>query len=261
MTGGAALELLLAGSLLASLSGLLVAAACARRRGQRLDSIVRPLHELRGALTVLQLGLPARSAGAETIVSQLERARLALDDLDGCLDGKAAESKLGGAELVDLEALITRGARTWSQLASSAGARVRVRWRAGGTLVMGSAGRLGQVVDNLIANAVEHGGGRVLVESEMVGGKVRVAVIDAGLGVPLVAQRSEAAVRSPRGHGLAISRDVITAHGGNLLFERREQGGAVVIELPVVRPDAVRTSRHETKSVPVPASNGTPRAA
>jgi signal transduction histidine kinase len=255
-------ELLLGGGLAASFSGLIVATVCAHRRGQRLGSLAKPLHELRGALTALQLGLPARSAGNDALAPQLERARLALDDLDACLEDKpGAHGELSTAELVDLEALVIRGVRSWSQLASGFGGHVRVRWRAGGVLVMGRSGRLAQAVDNLIANALEHGGGRVLVEGELAGSKVRVAVIDRGQGVSLPAKLGEAVVTSRRGHGLAITREVVAAHGGRLRFERRGQGAAVMIELPVADPDAVRAQPPVTKPVSVHASTSAPRAA
>lgn len=226
VSGRVALELLGAGALAASVAAVALVGACASRRGDRLTSLVRPLHELRGALTGLQLGLFAleRSRSTHRVAwpeVQLERARLALGDLDACLEGRAHGDELARAESVDLKALVLRSARAWSQLAPGRGTQVRVCWRAGTVGVEGHAGRLAQAIENLVANAVEHGRGHVLIEGTLADGRVRVAVVDGGPGVSPPAQRGEAPARAPRGHGLAITRDVIAAHKGKLLFERR----------------------------------------
>lgn len=229
-------------------------------RKRRLRSLAWPLHELRGALTAIQLGLSLEGAvRKDGLLLQVERARLALDDLDSRLERKRDERDK--AELVDINALVLNSTRAWSQLAPCYGARLRASWRVGQVRVRGHAGRLAQALDNVIANALEHGGGDVLVESELVRNRIRIAVADAGEGVAPTARVREAPPRSKRGHGLAITRNAVREHGGQLLFERRGRCAAVVIELPVVELDAAAPARRTTRTLPVQANHGAQRAA
>ncbi len=93
-----------------------------------------------------------------------------------------------------------------------------------------------QVLWNLVLNAVQavdrEGNVTVLAE-RATGGGLRVEVRDDGPGVPAgdveglfatgVSLRAEGT-----GHGLAVSREIVEAHGGALTFEPSESGGARV---------------------------------
>jgi two-component system, OmpR family, sensor histidine kinase MtrB len=101
--------------------------------------------------------------------------------------------------------------------------------------------RLERVVANLVENAELHGRGclRVCVDAE--GESVRIAVEDAGPGVP-VEQRDRIFERFARtgprrvggvGLGLAIVASHVSWHGGRIWVEDREGGGArFVVSLP-----------------------------
>lgn len=247
MSGAPSLELLLAGALAAGLVSLTVMTVHLRQLAERLRSLTRPAHELRGALTALQLGLDAanrRAPGGELrgradgLRAQLERATLALADLDRRRRGDAEPAPQGGEdaspEAVDLAAVVLPSARAWSHLAPGYGARLDVDWRAGPAPIEGPAASLRQALDNLIANALEHGGGHVLVEGDSCGTKARVTISDGGPGVRgLHTGSGRATWRSARGHGLAIAREAIEAHGGTLVIGRGGNGPALVVELPV----------------------------
>jgi anti-sigma regulatory factor (Ser/Thr protein kinase) len=107
----------------------------------------------------------------------------------------------------------------------------------------------------VLANAVEHGGGRVDVSGERADDKVRITVRDEGRAAPPTPRRrtgsfAGAGRRSERGRGLAIAASALDEMGASLeapwLAERRpaerrpaERGGAgaeVRIELPVAEP-------------------------
>jgi signal transduction histidine kinase len=106
--------------------------------------------------------------------------------------------------------------------------------------------RLHQVVSNLLDNADRYAGGAttIVVDSNPSGG-VRIAVEDAGLGVPpqerqLIFERfarGSAAQRqgTPRGSGLglALCANHVELHGGRVYVEDGPLGGArFVVELP-----------------------------
>jgi PAS domain S-box-containing protein len=116
--------------------------------------------------------------------------------------------------------------------------------------VMGDAGRLGQVVDNLVSNALLHGAAPVRVIARSDGDDVVVEVQDAGHGVPpemrerLFERFSTGRARGGTGLGLYIVRQLARAHGGDASYRPPGGGrpGAFVVRLPragaPVAPDA-----------------------
>lgn len=115
------------------------------------------------------------------------------------------------------------------------------------------AARLHQVLDNLIANAIEHGAGGGLIEVvvRQVGGDGLLEVRDHGPGFPpeLLGRAFERFVRGdasrPRGRrgaglGLAVVRLIVEAHEGSVEACNRPEGGASVI---VCLPAAPRRGR------------------
>jgi signal transduction histidine kinase len=113
-----------------------------------------------------------------------------------------------------------------------------------------------QIMLNLLDNAVKHGGrgGRINVCSKRVGEEVQVSVEDAGVGIPRADRarvfepyvRVEGRGAAGAGIGLAVVRDLISAHGGRVWIGDSPLGGARVTvafraEAQVVtRPAAVR---------------------
>jgi signal transduction histidine kinase len=220
-----------------------VLAMRAHRLSLRLRLLARPLHELRGALAAFELGVTTMERTTETRPElnewvdafrvPLERASLGLRDLDACLQGKLPLEAPIVRSHVDLQAVVLQSVRAWSRVASSYQARLRVDWRAGPVRVLGEVARLRQALDNLIANALEHGGGRVLIEGELRGQSVRVKISDGGPGPPRPLSRlADGRRHSKRGHGIAIAYDVIRAHGGRLAAGLGRHGPALVVELP-----------------------------
>ena len=100
--------------------------------------------------------------------------------------------------------------------ASSAGARrrptgggIRLYWDAGPAPVEGDPRRMAQAFDNLIANALEHGGPPVVVTGARVAGRVRVTIAN-GRGTSAHPGRGD----PRRGHGTEIVSEVASAHRG-----------------------------------------------
>ncbi len=103
--------------------------------------------------------------------------------------------------------------------------------------VLADAERLGQVVTNLVHNAIKFTppGGAITVAAERLDDRVRVAVTDTGPGIPAEAlgriferfYQADAS-RSGRGTGLGLSiaKHIVQAHGGEIWAESVEGQGS-----------------------------------
>ena len=111
--------------------------------------------------------------------------------------------------------------------------------------VQGAPDLLWRAIENVVRNAVKHGGagGSVELRLRADAGLVHVDVLDRGPGIapgdlPTIFQpffRSNPAKNNVDGHGLglAIAERVVHAHGGTIRARNREGGGLeVAIALP-----------------------------
>jgi two-component system phosphate regulon sensor histidine kinase PhoR len=104
--------------------------------------------------------------------------------------------------------------------------------------VLGDPDRLGQVFANLVDNALKHarrapGGGLVRLQAESHHGRVVCSVMDNGPGIPAEdlgriferfyqVDKSRARRGAGVGLGLAIAREIVQAHGGQIDVESVE---------------------------------------
>ncbi len=232
--------LALTGWALATCAALLLLFA-RRRDASRRERIVRACHELRGPLHAA--GLALHGAGTSRRIAaareELRRAALALADLDAAPVG---ERPLDRVVAVDVGALVARHVAAWRALAQGRGGRLEVLLPGRPAVVHGDPLRLAQATANLIANAVEHGGGAVALRvRDAAGDRVIVEVVDAGPGLPApvaaLAARARGG-RGRRGRGLAIAADVAAGHGGRLSSAPAPQGARLLLELPRATPVA-----------------------
>ena len=149
-------------------------------------------------------------------------------------------SSLGPLEDVELGRLAEDATERLRLFADRQGVSFRVD--VGPTLptVRGDPERLGQVLINLLHNAVKFSpdGGEVVVAVRATGGTVTVSVTDHGVGIPRAAQAriferfykvDRARVRGETGGtglGLAIARHVIEQHHGTIAVESAEGVGS-----------------------------------
>jgi CheY-like chemotaxis protein/anti-sigma regulatory factor (Ser/Thr protein kinase) len=132
-------------------------------------------------------------------------------------------------------------------VAEERGVRLEISVQARPAMVWGDAGRLQQIVWNLLTNAVKFTpeGGRVTLRVESHDGLVQLVVEDTGEGIaaeflPHVFERfAQADSSSTRRHGglglgLSIVRDLVMAHGGTIGVESagRGLGTKFVLTLP-----------------------------
>ena len=110
--------------------------------------------------------------------------------------------------------------------------------------ITGDSERLGQVITNLLTNAIQynHDGGEVKISAKLESGMAVLSVSDTGQGIPAedlqrVFERFYRADKSRSsgnaGLGLAISKAIITAHGGSIEVASEENSGTTfTIRLP-----------------------------
>jgi signal transduction histidine kinase len=102
----------------------------------------------------------------------------------------------------------------------------------------GDALRLGQVLRNLVGNALRYSpdGAQIILRAENAGKELQLMVEDAGVGIPpeelglifdkFVQSSKTNTGAGGTGLGLAICREIVAAHAGRIMAENRAEGGA-----------------------------------
>jgi len=191
-------------------------------------------HELgdvgRGYLGVIRRGTTRLQRIVEDLllVAQIEADRLELDPVE--------------TDLADLAAATVEEA-----LPAAAEQGIELVLDVDGPLPLeADAGRLGQVLDNLVSNALKFTpqGGLVIVSASNGDGRVRLEVTDSGIGVPheemgqLFSRFYRASTATRRaipgtGLGLVIARAIVEAHNGTISLQSHEaEGTRVTVTFP-----------------------------
>lgn len=218
------------------------------------DFVANVSHELRTPLTSIHGYAQAIQDGtasdvksaAEVIRDESDRLGRLVDEL---LD--LARMDTGQAPLerkpVDLEVILTAIAERFKLKAAEKSIRIQNRVSSIPPMI-GDGDRLAQVFTNLIDNALKHtpAGGEVHLESDISSGWVSVHVVDTGPGIPpeelsrifeRFYQLDKARSGSGQGLGLAISREIVEAHGGRTEAQSvAGQGSRFSVHLPLTQP-------------------------
>jgi signal transduction histidine kinase len=207
-----------------------------RLGGTRRAALNEALHELRRPLQALALAVGAGRAGATGVESSLFLVTAAVDRLDEEINGRGPEC---ARRAVPVRPLLDAAVLRWRSHARRAGGELSLVG-APPSVVEGDPLGLAQALDNLIVNAIEHGGPIVEVGARRHGHRVRIAVADSGRSAaPVVWRGSPGSFlarltgRRRRGHGLAVVRRVARVHDGRFELRRSELGSVAALELPL----------------------------
>ncbi|NNU81542.1 sensor histidine kinase [Halovulum dunhuangense] len=222
-------------------------------------------HEIKNPLTSLRSAvetMPYARTDADRdrllgiIKQDVDRLDRLVTDISNAsrLDSELVRDRM---EPFDLAQLLSNLIAFNEELAARRGVRLASSFHAQPLVITGLEGRLAQVFVNLITNAVSFSedGDTITIRTEELGRhRVRVIVEDQGPGIPdenlsdvferFYSQRPDAEdFGNHSGLGLAISRQIVEAHGGEIWAENirpagagREgpsQGARFVVELPV----------------------------
>lgn len=203
----------------------------------------RIAHDLRSpmgtvvtALETLQRpGLDLPDDTREFLVAQsLLAARRSIHIVEALLDHANAEGRAAEVALVDVGDVVAEVVAT---LPDEMLGGVTVELPQGPALAWADAQLLPLVLQNLVTNALTHGGtglGHVAVTTAVTGDGVVVTVADDGAGIPphvrsevFTAGAGEGPTRG-LGLGLATCHSIVHRHGGHIWVEDSELGGAAV---------------------------------
>jgi two-component system, OmpR family, sensor histidine kinase BaeS len=209
-------------------------------------------HELRTPLHIIQGNLEGILDGVyqpgpdqiNLLVDQTRQLTRLVDDLRTLSLAEAGQLSLK-IEPVNVHELLSDIATSFSGQAEAAGINLKTEIIPENVplIISGDAGRLDQVISNLIANALVHtpAGGTITLCAALHQPGVRIQVIDNGSGIAaedlsFIFDRFWHGDRSHQGStglGLAIARQLVQAHGGSITVQTQlNQGTTFTIDLP-----------------------------
>ena len=203
------------------------------RQNERLEQIVRAVsHDLQNPLSVLNGRLEL--ARAETDDDHLETAAEMVDRMDRLIDDLLTMARQGRTlnETRPIE-LRTAFERCWGVVNTPGSEATLVD----DPIIVADPTRLQQLLENLLDNAVEHGGPEARVEIGSVGDE-GFYVADDGPGIPpekrdAVFGLGHSTATDGSGFGLTIVREIADAHGWALRVTESAEGGARIEVLGV----------------------------
>jgi signal transduction histidine kinase len=222
------------------------------------DMVSTVSHELKTPLTSVQMAIhllleevvgPLTPKQVELLLAARQDADRILAMINDLLDLTRIEQ---GRVKLDLEPvpvseLVQTAASRMQPQAVDAGLALEANRESSSLCVLVDRDRIEHVFDNLIVNAIQHTsrGGTIGLEARADGDRVRFAVRDTGVGIPHehLPRIFEKFYRIPGGHqtsgaglGLAIVREIITAHGGQIdVRSEPGKGTTFTFSLPACR--------------------------
>jgi signal transduction histidine kinase len=209
-------------------------------------------HQLRTPLAALRLRLDVLSQDSdpetaeELAGAQDEIARLS-HLVDGLLALARAENVLIEPVSIRVDEVLQDRAAAWRPVAEERGVELHPSCP-GPVLAVAGQGHLEQILDNLLANALDAvpAGGQVQVSAAAGADGAQVVVADDGPGMTprqqeMAFRRFVSSTPGGAGLGLAIVHRLVTSNGGSASLSDTPGGGlTVTVSLPAERPERAR---------------------
>jgi len=210
-------------------------------------------HELKTPLTALQIQLQsARREGAGPPGDNLDRAVRSGDRLADLIETLLDVSSIAGGRIAlklethELRELAHEVVERLQPTAARIGVAISLRAQ-GPVSGQWDSLRIGQVITNLVSNAIKYGAGTPVDVTVLLDGDSAVLeVTDSGPGVrsedlDRIFSRFERAASMRHfggmGLGLYVTRQIVEAHGGEVTAQNRDGGGArFTVRLPLAPP-------------------------
>jgi signal transduction histidine kinase len=227
-----------------------------RDRDRSRDFLADVSHELRTPLAALrtfnQLLMETAGDDPEARAEFLESSAGQIERLDWLAQNLLELSKLDSGLVLldlrpdDLRAAVESAAHQHAALAKRRGVRIELDLPGSPIRIRHDPPRIGQVVANLVGNAVKFTskGGVVRVTAEMQPTGARIDVTDTGVGIEAAelphiferfyrGSRANEARGAGSGLGLAIVRSIVDMHGGTVTVESGvDTGSRFTVRLP-----------------------------
>jgi signal transduction histidine kinase len=233
----------------------------AAQQAQR-DFLANVSHDLRTPLTSIQGFSQAIAEGVASDPASAQRAAQIIQDETARLH-RMVESLLDLARIEAGRLDMTQRAVALSDLLRGVGDSLSPKARDKGVALdldipphlprlAGDGDRLAQVFTNLIDNAIKHTpeGGRIVLRAEGEANGIAITIQDTGEGIPApdlpriferfyqVDKSRQNDRRSGMGLGLAITRQIVEAHGGTIRVASKVGEGAIfTVWLPLPSPE------------------------
>jgi signal transduction histidine kinase len=204
-------------------------------------------HQLRTPLTGLKLRLESAIAKAppelrkDLAAAEHEADRMA--EIVSRLLTMARMVETGSSPDADVADVVDGAAARWRERAEAAGTTIRSLGPS--VLIKADASDIGQILDNLIDNAIRYAPGELTIEIGREEGFVRLVVEDRGSGIPTdeldrVTERfyrGRGSTPGGSGLGLSVVRELAERWGGRVAVKRGESGGTRIEVLFPFRPE------------------------
>jgi two-component system sensor histidine kinase BaeS len=221
-----------------------------------------PLHNLLGLIEGMRDGvIPASSARLQQAHGEVGRLIALVEDLRGLSDAQLASDRMTRDPL-SMETIVREVVAGFAASVAQRDLTCEIAAPATDLVVEGDAGRLSQIVGNIMDNAIRYATPGTVIRITLArrGARVRVATHNTGdaiddASLPHIFERffradpSRTRGSGGAGIGLAIVKELATAHDGDVGANNEDEGVTVWFELPLWDPDAeqgIRTDRART---------------
>ena len=212
-----------------------------------------PLHNLLGLIEGMRDGIiPVTPARLQQAHGEVGRLIALVEDLRGLSDAQLASDRMT-REPLNLGAVVRAAVAGFAARMAQCGLSWEVAAPAEALVVEGDAGRLSQIIGNLVDNAIRYASTGAVIKISLVrhGACVRVAIHNTGeaiedTAIPHIFERffradpSRTRGSGGAGIGLAIVKELVIAHAGDVGANNEADGVTVWFELPLQNADAER---------------------